>query len=355
MLAYQTIAAGDLVLRPPRPQDGPDLLAAGLPAAGINPDLDPAAAGPVDVLSWIADALTAPERREWVVEESGRIAGGCRLSRLSTVDRSAGIGYWTAPWARGRGVATRACSALTDWAFAGGLGRLEALARPDNPLAHRVAIAAGYRHEGRRRGAEYGRDGHRYDLTVWARLHTDPPGPSPRLLPDLPGGRLTDGVVELRPLGPADTADVVALRALPEVAATSFGDTEVARICAEAEGEWLAGRAARLTIRDGATGALAGEIGMFQLDPTGQAMLGADLFPAFRGKGFATRAVRLIADWAFGTVGLARLIAGTTPDNVASQAVLERAGFRREGYQRARLPGPAGTRLDDVLYALLPS
>jgi RimJ/RimL family protein N-acetyltransferase len=345
MLAYQTIAAGDLALRPPRPQDAADLL-----AAGPDPDL----AAPTDALSWIADALTAPDRREWIVEQDGRLAGGCRLARVSTVDRCATIGYWTALWARGRGLATRACTALTDWAFANGLGRLEALAWPDNPVAHRVAIGAGYRYEGRRRGAEYGRDGRRYDVAVWARLHTDPPGPSPRLLPDLPDGRLTDDTVELRPIGPADTVDIVALRTLPEVAASSFGDPDVARVCAEAEGEWLAGRAVRLSIRDGASGVLAGEIGLFQFDPTGQAMIGYDLLPAFRGKGFATRAVRLLAGWCFGSVGLARLIAGTTPDNLASQAVLERAGFKREGYQRARLPGPAGTRIDDILYALLP-
>ena len=34
--------------------------------------------------------------------------------------------------------------------------------------------------------------------------------------------------------------------------------------------------------------------------------------------------------------------------------MLERVGFRREGYQRERLPATAGTRIDDVLYALLP-
>jgi RimJ/RimL family protein N-acetyltransferase len=34
--------------------------------------------------------------------------------------------------------------------------------------------------------------------------------------------------------------------------------------------------------------------------------------------------------------------------------VLERAGFEREGYQRSRLPGPDDTRIDDILYALLP-
>ena len=58
-------------------------------------------------------------------------------------------------------------------------------------------------------------------------------------------------------------------------------------------------------------------------------------------------------DWAFEAVGIARVIAGTAPGNVGSQRVLERAGFEREGYQRARLPGPGGSRIDDVLFALV--
>jgi RimJ/RimL family protein N-acetyltransferase len=67
-----------------------------------------------------------------------------------------------------------------------------------------------------------------------------------------------------------------------------------------------------------------------------------------------TRAARLVARWAFAEVGVARLIAGTRPDNVGSQKVLERAGFQREGYLRNRLPSVGGGRLDDILFALLP-
>jgi RimJ/RimL family protein N-acetyltransferase len=59
--------------------------------------------------------------------------------------------------------------------------------------------------------------------------------------------------------------------------------------------------------------------------------------------------------WGFEQVGLARVIAGTAPDNLASQRVLERAGFVQEGYQRARLPGPNGTRVDDIQWALFPA
>lgn len=353
-LPYESLAGDGLLLRPPRPGDAADLTAGWSDPVVTRfvPSL-PRAEG---VDAWIATVPTASDRRDLVIADpaSDRVLGGCGLYRLSTVDSSAELGYWVAPWARGQHLAARASTLLTDWAFRHGMGRLEALVRPDNPASQRVALAAGYRHEGRRRGYSLGRDGTRFDLTAWVRLAGDPPGPAPRAIPDLPGGRLSDGVVELRPLGPEDTAAVAALRDLPEVRATSFGPPTPAAVgCAEAGYDWLSGRAARLTIRDAGTGAVAGEIGLFQVDPTGQGMLGYDLLPAFRGRGLATRAVRLLAGWAFGTAGLARLVAGTAPDNLASQAVLERAGFTREGYERGRLPGPDGTRIDDVLFALL--
>jgi RimJ/RimL family protein N-acetyltransferase len=360
VLPYETVAADDLVLRPPRPEDADDLVAACADPLIVRyvPSL-PSPFRPDDAVAWIAAALDPPsaQRIDLVIADpsTDRLLGNVRLYHLSSIDRTGEIGYWVAPWARGRGVATRATVALTDWAFRQGLGRLELLALPANPASQRVALAAGYRWEGRRRGVEVDRDGTRHDLVAFARLAADPPGPAPRLLPDLPP--LSDGVVALRPLGPSDASEVAALRALPEVAGTTVGGTDPAksaRMCAEAAGEWLAGQVARLTIRDAPTGAFAGELGLFQLEPlTGQAMIGYDLARPWRGRGFATRAVRLVAGWAFDSVGLVRLIAGAAPDNVASQRVLERAGFQREGYERARLPGPDNTRIDNIAYALI--
>jgi RimJ/RimL family protein N-acetyltransferase len=57
--------------------------------------------------------------------------------------------------------------------------------------------------------------------------------------------------------------------------------------------------------------------------------------------------------WAFAETSVARLVAGTLPDNTGSQRVLQKAGFRREGYTRSRLPGAHGRRVDDVLFALV--
>jgi RimJ/RimL family protein N-acetyltransferase len=84
------------------------------------------------------------------------------------------------------------------------------------------------------------------------------------------------------------------------------------------------------------------------------AMIGYSVLPEWRGRGYATRALRLISRWAFTEAGIARLTAGTHPDNKASQRVLERAGFRREGLARDRLPAADGGRIDDVLYGLVP-
>jgi [ribosomal protein S5]-alanine N-acetyltransferase len=70
------------------------------------------------------------------------------------------------------------------------------------------------------------------------------------------------------------------------------------------------------------------------------------------GKGHMTRAVRLLADFSFRELGLDRVEAACLPENLASVRVLEKAGFRREGYARGYL-AIAGRRRDHLLYGLL--
>ncbi len=82
--------------------------------------------------------------------------------------------------------------------------------------------------------------------------------------------------------------------------------------------------------------------------------LGYWLVPRARGKGIGSRAVALLAQWAVREAGLARLEAYVIPDNTASQRVLEKSGFRREGLLRSYL-AYRGNRVDALLYSLLPS
>jgi RimJ/RimL family protein N-acetyltransferase len=350
---------------------------------GYRPDdLDDLVAGYSDPLTQrFMRALPTPFTRrhgEWYIREaapaavaeggaayaiadpdSDRLLGGVSLEHVVPSRQQSELGYWVGPWARRRGVATAAARALCARAFRTGTGRIELLAHAENTASQRVALGAGFRREGVRRGALPNREGTRDDLLVFARLAGDPPDPTPRLLPDLPGGGLTDGVVTLRPLTGDDIDFYAELHALPDVVATSVPPVppsreEIVRRCSWAAAHWLAGERADLVITDAATGAPAGEIGLFyQEPPTAQAMIGYSMLPAWRGRGYPTRAAQLVALWAFAETGIARLIAGALPTNVGSQRVLEKAGFRREAYLRSRLPGPDGTRNDDVQFVLL--
>lgn len=55
---------------------------------------------------------------------------------------------------------------------------------------------------------------------------------------------------------------------------------------------------------------------------------------AFWNRGYATEAVRLVLEDAFGALKLNRVCAGSVPANTASTAVLERVGFVVEGQLR---------------------
>ncbi|WP_018348067.1 GNAT family N-acetyltransferase [Longispora albida] len=348
-----------IILRPLRESDADDL------ALACN---DP-------LIQRFVPTLPAPYQRDhalwWITQGAPTVeAHGGQVWAIAdpATDRLLGsvavqpgtLGYWVAPWARRRGVATEAAKQGAAWAFARGQHRVELMTRAENHASQRVALAAGFRPEGTRRAAERDRDGVWHDMLIWSRLPGDPPGPVGRLIPDLPGGELTDGVVTLRPAGPEHADDLFGLWTLPDVVATSVppevpSREEVARRCELAPAMWLTGNSVDLVILDAATGGFAGEISLFyQEPPTGQAMIGYSAWPAFRGRGYTTRAANLIAEWAFKHVGVKRLIAGTNPSNAGSQKVLERAGFNREGYQHSRLPGAEGTRIDDILWARLP-
>lgn len=74
-----------------------------------------------------------------------------------------------------------------------------------------------------------------------------------------------------------------------------------------------------------------------------------------RGHGHMTPTVRLVAAWAFETLGLARLEGTVDPENLASQRVAERCGFRREGCLRSStIIRHTGERRDALVYGLLP-
>ncbi|MDP9239308.1 MAG: GNAT family N-acetyltransferase [Actinomycetota bacterium] len=295
-----------------------------------------------------------------VERDSGRLVAGFGMHAVDERDKCGEIGYWVAPWARGRGYAPEATRRMARYGFEElRLGRVELLIDPANGASHRVAAKAGFTAEGVRVGA--GRHGDsRIDLAAW-RLLPDDPYPAPRPLPD--AAECSDGVVTIRPARPSDADGVYAERTDPEYArwSTPGGPSQpprsveqARRRLEEAEWQWLSGQAARFAVLDAASGDYAGSIGVHPYLPEwGVAVVSYAMHPGFRGRGLLRRAVPMVARWAFDEAGLARLEAGVAIGNPASMRVAEAIGFRREGVLRSLQP-LAGGRTDQALYSLLP-
>ena len=173
-----TLDAGPVRLRPWRADDVDAAL-----ASLLDPDTRLWNAG------WVTtreDAVVWLERRQdwggdhasWAVEDAAapRLLGSVSVHSIDGNANDAEIGYWTAPSARGRGVASLAVDAACRWAFATlPVDRIELCHAVENAASGRVAQKAGFTYEGHlRRSFRYG-DGVKHDELLWARLADDPP------------------------------------------------------------------------------------------------------------------------------------------------------------------------------------
>jgi [ribosomal protein S5]-alanine N-acetyltransferase len=114
------------------------------------------------------------------------------------------------------------------------------------------------------------------------------------------------------------------------------------------------GEGLSLAIADPGSGEAFGNINLLYRRQPLTAEIGYWLIPRVRGRGLGSGAVALLARWAVIDAGLARVEALVVPDNIASQRVLERAGFEREGHLRSYLVFDQ-QREDALIYSLLPS
>lgn len=78
----------------------------------------------------------------------------------------------------------------------------------------------------------------------------------------------------------------------------------------------------------GGSDLVVGTVGFYRGFSDGTGELGYVLSEAFRGSGIMTRAVAAVVAYGLGPLGLSRVEAMTDRDNLASQAVLRRVGFR---------------------------
>jgi ribosomal-protein-alanine N-acetyltransferase len=173
-------------------------------------------------------------------------------------------------------------------------------------------------------------------------------------------GREVEGIT-IRPLDLSDAAAIAALnvrnradieRVSPPQPADSYTESgQVARINAILR-ECSQGVRVNWTIL--VDGHVAGDISLHAIHRGAMqsANVGYMVDTAVRGRGVATAALRLVVAQAFDQLRLHRLDAGAMPSNVASQRVLEKAGFTRVGVNR-RFLFIAGRWEDHVLYELV--
>jgi RimJ/RimL family protein N-acetyltransferase len=157
-----------------------------------------------------------------------------------------------------------------------------------------------------------------------------------------PASPLADDTIRLEPLEQ---------RHAPKLLTVIDGDPDIARftrVPAEPdltfvrswirryENGWNDGSCAGFAIVDH-DDALLGFAALVQADlDAGEAELGYVVAQAARGRGLATRALRLLTDWSFEGLRLERLELMISPDNVGSERVADRAGYRFEGVLRSK-------------------
>ncbi len=134
-----------------------------------------------------------------------------------------------------------------------------------------------------------------------------------------------------------DAVTLAGYRSLPEVARyqtwDSYTEREATAMIEELEslqpgtpGEWF-----QFAIELKKTGALIGDCALKAEEDGRQAEVGFTLSREHQGKGYASEAVSRLLDYAFGDLGLHRVVAITDQENEPSFTLLERLGMRREG------------------------
>lgn len=178
------------------------------------------------------------------------------------------------------------------------------------------------------------------------------------LFPDPP---LADGVVALRPGRRSDApqkfagfSDPLCLR-FSWPLAEPFTEAHVHGRFDEQEELRLHGEELNLAVVDATDfDQVWGGASVYEVDlDQARAAVGYWLAPDARGRGVATRTLRLLARWTFDHLAVARLELTCAPDNVASQRVAERCGFVREGVLRSHMRFKGGRR-DTMVFSLLP-
>lgn len=311
---------------------------------------------------------------------TGELLGAEYLIRLDLKRRTGEIGYWTAPWARGRGVATEASRAVARWAFdVLGLARLAWQAEVGNHGSRAVAARLGVRIEGVQRRAlssgdrpadaladgwlgsllpgELREAGAPISLADRLVIHRARAFAQPQ--PTLTTRTASGAEIRLRAPRPADHAAIIKACQDPEslrwtTLPNPYTAADADFFVQFTRAKWALGEGMVCAIVD-ADDAYCGSMELRLLPhPPMVGDVGYLVAPWARGRGYASAALRALCEWGFTTLAVQRVEWRAFIGNHASRRVAEKAGFTVEGTIRAGCP-QHGVLRDDWIGSLLPA
>lgn len=303
-----------------------------------------------------------------VDDDTGEVLGSTDLRAINTRDHTAELGYWSAPWARGRRVTERASRALLGWGFEElGLVRADWRARVGNHASRLTGLRLGFTMMGVLPRSARRRDGSLTGQWIGALLPdgltaagTELPHVVRRSAATFGADQpvLQAGPVRLRAPAESDVAAIADAYNDPEVARWLRLPQPYTRAHAEsyvrerAPDGWASGTEAIFVIVDGDDG-YAGAVGLRIMSPD-PAVGEVTLVTAPHAHGHAAVGLGAAARWGFSTLGLDRIQWSIGVGNDAARRIAEDAGFRVEGTLRAASPGRDTTsRRDCWMSALL--
>ena len=312
-------------------------------------------------------------------KSDGLYVGGSGLHRMNWNIPGFEIGYWVRKSLEGQGYVTEAVKAITEIAFlALSAERVEIRCDTHNERSAAVAKRAGYtleatlRHDGRDTSGEL-RDSYIFGMTheqylvnklsiVQSKLNRPKPAAEVPILPTLPGSFETERLLIRAPrLGDGQALNEAIHesreRLLPWLSWAVHPQTpdETENIIRTAVVQWQRREDLWMLMFRKSDGLCLGRTGLHQLNWTTRCFeIGYWVRTSAEGQGYVREAVAGVTEYAFTTLGAARVEIRCDSRNERSSRTAQQAGYTLEGTLRQNVLSTDETELRDTrVFAML--